>query len=219
LENVTHCGLLIEKSTRSAYPVTVFETLPSVDKSTMPPMETMEISLLEHARPMLMAIATKMIGKDIQSKLGASDIVQQTMLEAFLAVDVLDLRKSAHMDGWLRSLLVNNVKDAAKYFRDRLKRSVLRERRVRSFDRIALRLCNPNEGMACEEQIERMHEAMQCIPEAHRQVLSWRFLDQLSCAEIGQLTGRHENAVRMMVNRSLARVKREMRRRDDTFVC
>lgn len=178
----------------------------------------MDIGSLEQARPMLMAIATEMIGKDIQSKLGASDIVQQTMLEAILASDSMADRPSAHIDGWLRSMLINNIKDAAKFFRDRLKRSVRRERRIRSFDRLAARLHHSANSVVSDEQIAQMHDALQCIPTGHQQVLKWRYLEQLSCAEIGELIGRHENAVRMMINRSLARVKREMRRRDHSFV-
>lgn len=178
--------------------------------------ETIDVSSFERARPMLLLIASKLIGRDLQAKLGASDLVQQTMLEAIQSAHTLRCREPRQIDRWLKALLVNNIKDAAKFFRDRLKRSVSREQRLILAGNLESHFCEPSEPSGNDEQIQQLHHALQTIPAAHRQVLIWRFLEQLSYVQIGKLTGRSEDSVRMMINRSLTRLKRELSTHDNT---
>ena len=80
---------------------------------------------LDCMRPMLLAMAKEMIGPDLQSKFGASDIVQQTYVDAIGDLPRLNLSRKRQLIGWLTVLLRNNMRDAARTFRSSLKRAVV----------------------------------------------------------------------------------------------
>ena len=76
--------------------------------------------------PMLQDLAEDLIARDLQSKIDASDLVQQTMLEAYEDLETLKSKDPVQVDSWLRSMLVNNFLDAVRYFRESLKRDIAR---------------------------------------------------------------------------------------------
>ena len=88
-------------------------------------------------RPLLLALANEKICRDIQAKIGASDIVQQSMLEAYLHAHTFQPKDDRHIFNWLSKILLNNLRDVSKSFRLSKKRSVERERRLHSDGNVA----------------------------------------------------------------------------------
>ena len=64
---------------------------------------------LQRFRPFLKALAERELEGDLRSKFDASDIVQQTMLQAMLAEKQWRGRDDASKAGWLRAILRNVV--------------------------------------------------------------------------------------------------------------
>jgi RNA polymerase sigma-70 factor (ECF subfamily) len=89
---------------------------------------------------LLIVLANEKISRDIQAKVGASDIVQQTMLEAYQHADSFRAQDDRHIFNWLSKILINNLRDASKSFRRTKKRSVRLERRLTSDGNIPERL-------------------------------------------------------------------------------
>jgi len=169
-------------------------------------------------RPLLLALANEGMCREIQAKVGASDIVQQTMIEAYQHVHTLEPEDDRHIFNWLSKILLHNLKDVSKSFRLCKKRSVQRERRLPLDENLADRkgFLQPLES---QEDLALLCSALTCLPNAHQQVLRWRYYEQLTFPEIAELVGRTEDAVRMQVKRAIRRLAREMNIHDNSSSC
>jgi RNA polymerase sigma-70 factor (ECF subfamily) len=168
-------------------------------------------------RPLLVALANEKICRDIQAKVGASDIVQQTMLEAYQHVHTLEPADDRHIFNWLSKILFNNLRDVSKSFRQAKKRSVEKERRFRSDGNIPDKKCF-TKLLEQQEDLELLRKALNCLPLSHQQILVWVFYDQMTYPQISALVGRSDDAVRMLVKRAIHRLAREMHVHDHSSV-
>src|ERR1700676_1175943 len=84
---------------------------------------------LERYRAYLQLLARVQIDRRIQAKVDASDIVQQTLVEAIRGWNQFRGRSDAERAAWLRQILAHNLANA---FRDlgRAKRDVRREQSI-----------------------------------------------------------------------------------------
>src|SRR5262245_7230734 len=82
---------------------------------------------LEQFRPYLRLLARGQLGARLRGKLDASDLVQQTLLEAVRALDRHQGQTEAELAAWLRTLLARQLTHALRDLH-RLKRDVARER-------------------------------------------------------------------------------------------
>ena len=82
---------------------------------------------LERFRPYLLLLARVRLDPRLQAKLDASDVVQQTLLEAHQGLAQFRGQSSGEMAAWLRQALARNLANAVRDLR-RAKRDVARER-------------------------------------------------------------------------------------------
>ena len=168
--------------------------------------------LLETYRPLLLAIANKKLSAPLKTKVGASDLVQQTCEDAFVGITHVHARSGGQLWGWLSSLLAKNVADVQRRFIISKKRSIRRE--VPEGLEVLKQIHGDtpvDKGLIDAEVAEQLYLALSRLPIAHREILKWRFLESHSCKEIGAVVSRSEDSVRMMVNRALERLETEFR--------
>ncbi len=167
--------------------------------------------LLETYRPLLTAIAERDLPSVLKPKFSASDLVQKTCEDAVIGIAQLRATSVGQFHAWLTSLMANNVTDVERQFLASQKRCVYRE--CGELPRAAVSRwsdnASPQSELLLAESIERLESALERLPEAHREILKWRYMESRSFHEIGRLVERSEDAVRMMVNRSLNRLQRE----------
>jgi RNA polymerase sigma-70 factor (ECF subfamily) len=167
---------------------------------------------LEACRGYLLLIARRELGTDLQAKASASDLVQQTFLEAQCDFGRFRGETEAELLAWLRRLLLNNLGAFARDFRGTAKRAVHRE--------VAL----PAEGVSggpaddapspsavavAGEQAEALRRALERLPEEYRLALLLRHQEELSFEEIGKRLGRTANAARKLWARAVERLQHE----------
>lgn len=70
-----------------------------------------------------------------------------------------------------------------------------------------------HEVMQAEEQ-DRLLKAIRCLPGERQQLLILKFVDHLSNAEIGQIMGRTEGAIKSLYHRTLLAVRDELGQSD-----
>jgi len=78
-------------------------------------------------RDYLMTIAHLQLEPQLREKLDASDVVQQTLLEAHEQHEQFRGQTTGELAGWLRQILMHNLMDVIRAFR-REKRDIARER-------------------------------------------------------------------------------------------
>ena len=156
---------------------------------------------LEACRDYLLLIADRELDPDLRTKGGASDLVQQTFLEAYQDFQRFTGDSPDELRAWLRRMLLNNVANFTRHYRDAAKRCVGRERELAGDSSTDPAAGLP--GNTPTPSVEAMaHEQAQALQSA---------LEQLSFPEIGRLMGRTENAARLLWLRAVERLEEEMR--------
>jgi len=64
---------------------------------------------LNDYKPYLLALAKSQLNPRLQTKMGASDVVQQSLLQACQAIGEFRGSSEAELRGWLRQILARNI--------------------------------------------------------------------------------------------------------------
>ena len=170
---------------------------------------------VEKYRAYLLLLARMQLGGHFQGKLDASDVVQQTLLEAHRQRGQFQGTSPPQMVAWLRRLLAGTLADAFKHL-GRAKRDVTRERSLEAaLDQSAERLASwlaaeqstPSQQADRNEQAVRLAEALTTLPDAQRQALVLRYAQGLSVAEISAKMGRGPTAVAGLLKRGTRQLR------------
>ena len=177
---------------------------------------------LQRFRPFLKALAERELEGDLRSKFDASDIVQQTMLQAMLAEKQWRGRDDASKAGWLRAILRNVVHGVSRRFH-RPGRSIDRERSIdqerrggggqdtshagRDFDG---NHTSPSLAMQSDEERQRIALAIEKLTPEQRRALILRYWEDQSLAEIAQALGKSQDAVAGLLYRAMKVMRSEL---------
>jgi RNA polymerase sigma-70 factor (ECF subfamily) len=173
--------------------------------------------LLESCRAYLLMVAEKELDPDLRAKGGASDLVQETFLEAQRDFARFTGATEAELLAWLRRLLLNNLANFTRGYRETQKRAVGREVQVpggASSAEVGQELPGttptPSDVVMEREQAEAVRAALGRLPEDYRQVLLLRHQEGLSFEEIALRMGRSANAVQKLWVRAVEQVQQEL---------
>jgi RNA polymerase sigma-70 factor (ECF subfamily) len=171
---------------------------------------------LEAYRDYLLAIADRELHADLRAKGGASDLVQDTFLEAqrdfsrFLGSTEEELR------GWLRALLQHRLANFVRRYRQTQKRGLEREIALDAGDSsaapggVAASTPTPSQEVMAHEQAEAVRRGLERLPEDYRTVICLRYQEDLSFEEIGRRMQRSAEAARKLWWRAVERLHAEM---------
>ena len=168
---------------------------------------------LELCRRYLLAIANRQLNPSLQAKFGASDIVQQTFLEAQRDFQRFHGSSLEELQAWLTHLLLHNLTDVAREYQETDKRRIDREVGLPTGSTSgvsggpATDTPSPSAHAMADEQAERIRQVLDTLPNDYRQVIVWRYQEEHSFAEIAQRMGRSENAVRKLWFRAIERLE------------
>jgi len=171
--------------------------------------------LLEACRGYLLLIAQQELNADLRAKVGASDLVQETFLEAQRGFGQFQGDARNELLAWLRRILLNNVANCARHYRATDKRGLDRERPLPSdwelgLDGLARHAPTPSSQAMAEEQTRVVEQALERLPEDYRRVVLLRYREERSFEEIAQRIGRSANAVRQLWLRAIVRLQQEL---------
>jgi RNA polymerase sigma-70 factor (ECF subfamily) len=178
--------------------------------------------LLDLYRAYLLAIANGELTSDLRTKAAASDVVQDTLLEAHGLFARFEGAEVEEFRAWLRGILLNKLTNLNDRYYGSQKRELKREQSLDVSsaagplrDRVAAADSTPSARAVRTEEEERLHAALARLPERVRQVIIWRAWDKLSFAAIAERLGNSEDAARMYHSRAIARLEKEMARGND----
>jgi RNA polymerase sigma-70 factor (ECF subfamily) len=173
---------------------------------------------LESCRLCLLRVAQQELNRDLLAKGGASDLVQETFLEAQQTFARFQGQSEEEMRSWLRRLLHHRAAKFGRRYRSTQKRRLARETSLGPSDSAnpldeVLHADTPSPSMQlmANEQAQQLRKALERLPEDYRRVITLRYVEQCSFEEIGQRLQRTANAARLLWLRAIERVKQEMR--------
>jgi RNA polymerase sigma-70 factor (ECF subfamily) len=173
---------------------------------------------LERFRAYLHVLARSRLAARYRAKLDASDIVQQTLLQAHHNRHDFRGRTDAEMAAWLRQILARNL---AHEVRDlgRAKRDVARERPLEAeLDASSARLeswlaaeqTSPSQRAIRNEQILRLSEAIVSLPPDQQEAVLLHYFENWSLAQIGERLSRSPAAVAGLLHRGLRQLHAQL---------
>jgi RNA polymerase sigma-70 factor, ECF subfamily len=173
---------------------------------------------LEGCRQYLLMIANEVIGPELQAKLGASDLVQDTFLEAQRHLDVFRGQTKGELRAWLRRILECRLANIRRSYLATEKRAATREVTLDQLtlesgvrlDALECRSPSPSNHALKTEWVEAVEEALERIPEHYRQAVTWRHQEQLSWEEIGLRMSCTADAARKVWTRAIQQLRREL---------
>ena len=173
--------------------------------------------LFERCRTYVGVVARAQVESWMKAKVDASDLVQQTMLEAHRGFANFRGTSEGEWLAWLRQILAHNAADFVRRYRGTEKRQVRREGPlyVRSADRSGEYLRDssdpgetPSDLVSRREKEIELAEAVARLSDDDREVILLRNLQRLPFREVAQRMGRSRPAVQMLWMRALRKLQR-----------
>jgi RNA polymerase sigma-70 factor (ECF subfamily) len=173
---------------------------------------------LERYRSYLLLLARFRLDPRLRGKVDASDVVQQTLLEAHRDLAHFRGVASGQQAAWLRQILARNLANVVRDF-GRGKRDVRREQALQAdIDQSAARLelwladqqTSPSQHAERHERAVQLAEALAVLPEAQREAVVLRHFQVLSLAEIAERLECTTAAVTGLLHRGLKSLRQHL---------
>ncbi|REK18444.1 MAG: hypothetical protein DWQ37_04065 [Planctomycetota bacterium] len=171
--------------------------------------------LLEATRRYLLLVANGALDAQLRQKVAASDLVQETLVDACRDFYRFQGNTEGELLAWLSHILRHKAADVGRAFRGTAKRSVAAEQ---AFDRtqsrvelqVADELPSPSTFAVQNENKIRLVAAIDRLPQDYRHVIELRNFDRLSFAEIGKRMGRSDDAAGKLWFRAIQKLRDEL---------
>jgi RNA polymerase sigma-70 factor (ECF subfamily) len=173
---------------------------------------------VERFREYLCVLARAHVHPRHPSRIEASDLVQQTLLEACQEQNQFRGQSDAELAAWLKQMLVHNLADALRGC-DRAKRDVRRERSLeariedsfsRAEDWLAATQSSPSQQAIRIEELLRLADGLAQLPDDQRESVVLHHLQSWSLAQMAEYLGRSESAVAGLLHRGLKNLRGRM---------
>ncbi len=172
----------------------------------------------ERFRAYLGLLARLNLDPRLRGKLDASDVVQETLLEAYRARDRLAGRSDAEVAAWLRQALAHRLAHAVRDL-GRARRDINRERSLEAalaessarLDRwLAAEQSSPSDQAQRHEHSVRLAAELQALPEAQREAVVLHYWEGRTVPEIAAQLNRSPAAVAGLLQRGLRTLRGRM---------
>jgi RNA polymerase sigma-70 factor (ECF subfamily) len=172
--------------------------------------------LLDECRNYLLLVANRELGDEIQAKVGASDLVQETFVEALRIFERFEGNSLQELRLWLARILEFKIAQATRRFIGTEMRNARREVPLDVFSEDlgpALWVESDRTGTPPEEQnrnFTALRMALERLPPAYRQAIQMRNFEQRSFAELAAKLERTTDAARRLWLRAVVRLRSEL---------
>lgn len=172
--------------------------------------------LFEKCRNYIGVVARAQLESWMQAKADASDLVQQTLLEAHRGFPKFQGTTEAEWLAWLRKILSHNCADFVRQYRCTQKRQARREVRMDvSPDRSSRggwgdprdSGASPSQLVMQREREVQVADAITQLPEDYQEVILLRNLQRLPFDEVARRMERSRPAVQMLWMRALRKLQ------------
>lgn len=169
-------------------------------------------------RDYLRLMARLQLDPRLGAKLDASDIVQQTLLQAHAKHEQFRGQSEAELLGWLRTILANTLTAAARHFlagardlgRERSVEDKLAESSARIENWLAAEQSSPSEHVMRSEDLVRLAQALSQLPIEQRQVVELHHLKGWQIAQIAEALQKTKPAVMGLLFRGLKKLRESL---------
>src|SRR5262245_37362986 len=178
--------------------------------------------LLEAQRAALHRLAQRQVEGRIAVRVDASDVIQQTFLEAYRSFPQFAGRDARELSAWLHRILDHKVAAAIRDHTLLAKRNLGRERSMDDSQgggtplkqELDAGLSSPSQKAIRGEEVASLSQALTALPEDQREAVRLRHLEGWKLADIARHLGRTPLATAGLIKRGMQALRRQMHRGD-----
>lgn len=174
-------------------------------------------ALLDTCRTYLLLVANRGLPDDVRRKVGASDLVQETFLQAQQVFERFQGESPEELRAWLVAILENKLAQARRHYLGTAMRDVGREVPFAGGstgpgidEAIDPGAEPPSAIYAAVEEAQKLDAAMKRMPGDYQTAIELRNLERKSFAELGVALDRSADAARKLWLRAFARLQKEL---------
>jgi RNA polymerase sigma-70 factor (ECF subfamily) len=167
-------------------------------------------------RPYLHLLARLQLRNELQGKLDASDLVQETLLKAHKKREQFAGHSDRELAAWLRQILANTLTDAARKLRPDVPLGLPLERALEESSArleawLAGKEAAPGERAIRQEELLELSQALEQLPRDQRTAVELKHLQGWSMEAISQRMGRTRVAVGGLLRRAMDNLRERLR--------
>jgi RNA polymerase sigma-70 factor (ECF subfamily) len=175
----------------------------------------LELGDWESYRDYLRVLARQGLGSRLSGKVDESDVVQETLLQAFRMQDQYRGTSDLERMGWLRKILFHKLCDVHRRY-SRGKRNVAREHSIfETLEHSSICLAHqlravdasPADQAARKEAALNMAAALEQLPERQREAIEMHYLQGGTFSEVAERMGLNRNQVAGLIRRGLSKLQ------------
>ncbi len=180
--------------------------------------------VLETCRNYLLMVANRELGENLQAKIGASDVVQETFVQAQQVFDRFQGTSDGELLAWLVRILEHKLAQTRTRFAGTQMRDVGREIPLDGgapsgpfVVHVAAVDASPSSIVARAEETQRLTAALGRLPVDQQRAIELRNFERRSFGELAIELHRSEDAARKLWLRAVARLQRELNPNGDAL--
>ena len=193
----------------------------SVDNGGLPesqPIDTADPEIVAKYEPYLRMLARTQMRRAYQAKLGASDMVQQAMLQAVQGLDGFRGNTEAEFRAWLRQILARHLchldRDLHRDKRDIRREQSMEQKLAQSSMRLENLLAGSgptaSQQFAIGENVLQIADAINRLPESQAEAVRLHYLDDMKLSEVAKRMEKSTGAVAGLLHRGMRTLRKQL---------
>lgn len=190
----------------------------SEEANENPPIDVSDPAIVAQYESYLRMLARTHARKAYQAKVGASDIVQQVMLQAVQGLDGFRGGTEAEFRGWLRQILAHHIchldRDLHRDKRDIRREQSMEQKLAQSSMRLEGLLAGdgptPSQNAALGENVLQVAAAVQRLPDAQREAIQLHYLEGMKLSDVAEQMGKSSGAIAGLLHRGMKTLRSQL---------
>ena len=189
-----------------------------MSEDSNPPIDVSDPEIVAKYEPYLRMLARTQMRRAYQAKLGASDMVQQAMLQAVQGLDGFRGGTEAEFRGWLRQILARHLchldRDLHRDKRDIRREQSMEQKLAQSSLRLEGLLAGdgptPSQNVALGENVIKVAEAVERLPQSQREAVRLHYLEGMKLGEVAEQLDKSTGAIAGLLHRGMKTLRQQL---------
>lgn len=182
------------------------------------PIDVSNPAVVAKYEPYLRMLARTQMRRAYQGRVGASDMVQQAMLQAVQGLDGFRGTSEAEFRAWLRQILARHLchldRDLHRDKRDIRREQSIEQRLTESSVRLEGLLAGdgptPSQNVAFGENVLKVADAVERLPESQREAVRLHYLEGMKLSEVAQQLDKTSGAIAGLLHRGMKTLREQL---------
>ncbi|MEM6688933.1 MAG: sigma-70 family RNA polymerase sigma factor [Planctomycetota bacterium] len=175
--------------------------------------------ILGRYEPYLAMLARIQMRRAYQAKLGASDMVQQVMIQAVAAFEGFNGNTEGELRAWLRQILARHLchldRDMHRDKRDVRREQSMEQKLAQSSMNLQGLLADhsqttPSQNLMAGEAVLKMVEALDEIPEAQAEAIRMHYLEGMKLSEVAEALDKTPGSIAGLLHRGMKALRERL---------